>query len=130
MKPLREFEVQRQTKGEVQVLRLIGPLDDYTFNQLQVTLNRCRADGQRKIVMECNDLDHMSTTAIESLAEYCRQVRDEKGEVLLASLSDKILNMIEVLGHTADFKVLDSEKDAVKQLDPEFKEEEEKTKII
>jgi anti-anti-sigma factor len=130
MKPLREFEVQRQTKGEVQVLRLIGPLDDYTFKQLQTVLNRCRTDEHRKIVMDCDNLDHMSTTAIEALAEFCCQVRRDQGEVILARLPGKVLDMIEVLGHTPDFKFHDNEKDAVKLLDPNFKEEEEKTKFI
>jgi anti-anti-sigma factor len=124
MKPLKEFEVKRETKGPVQLVTLIGPLDDYTFQQLAPLLPMLQQDSEKKIIIDCDSLDHMSGLAIRSLARFTKEIREAGGEVLLVRVPDKILAIIGVLGHAGDCKILNTVKEALQQLAPDYKEEE------
>jgi len=123
MKPLKEFDVRRETKGGVQLLHLTGPLDEYSFKHLQGVLQHVQSEEKLKLVLECDNLDHISASAITSLVEFARQFREANGQMVLVRVPEKIAEIIVVLGHSPEFKFLDSVKDALKLLAPDFKED-------
>lgn len=118
MKPLKDFEIKREKKDTVDILRLIGPLDDYSFNRLQSTLRTLHQDGRHRVVIDCDNLDYMSSSAIQSLIDFIKQAREAKGDVILVKVSDKIQRIIDVLGVVGEFKFSGDEKGAIKQLTP------------
>ncbi len=118
MKPLKEFEIIREAKGDVQVLRLIGQLDDYAFPRLQSALQALHQNGHDRVVVNCENLDYISTTGIRSMVEFARQARGSKGDMILVRVPDKAGSIIKVLGYNAEFRVFENEKEALKQFAP------------
>lgn len=118
MKPLKDFIIKRETKGAVTVLRLMGQLDDYTFPRLQDALRTLQQGGHNRVVVNCNDIDYISSTGLRSIMEFARAVREKKGDLILVNVPDKARSIIDVLGFAKELKLLANEKEAIKQLSP------------
>jgi anti-anti-sigma factor len=124
MKPLKDFDIKRETKGGVIILRLIGLLDDYTFPRLQTALNSLQQGGHNRVVVNCNDIDYISSTGLRSIVEFARAAREKKGDMILVNVPDKSKSIIDVLGFAKELKLLTDEKAAIKQLAPPEEPEE------
>src|ERR1051325_4771606 len=129
MKALKEFTVIRQKKGPIQIIRLVGPLDESRYPRLQSVLQGLHQEGMVKILVDCDSLDHMSATAIQSLAQFVKLAREAKGEVLLVRVPDHIKKIIGVLGYKTEFKMCEQEKEAIKILAPEGTGEDETERL-
>jgi len=116
MKPLKDFEIKREQKEGVQILRLAGVLDDYSFHRLQGALQNLHRAGQARVVVNCEDVDYMSSGAIRSLVDFAKQAREDKGDLLLVKVSDNIKGIMDVLGFTKEFKLFQQDKEAIEQL--------------
>ena len=129
MKALKDFTIVRQKKGPIQVLRLTGPLDESRYPRLQSVLQGFYQEGLVKILLDCDNLDHISATAIQSMAQFMKASREAEGEVLLVRVPDHIKKIIEVLGYKNEFKYCEQEKDAVKILAPDGTGEDETERL-
>ncbi len=118
MKPLKEFEINRETKGEVQVLRLVGQLDDYASTRLQAALQGLHQNGHDRVVVNCENLDYLSTTGIRSMVDFAKLARESKGDLLLVGITKKTEQIMQILGHGSEFKIFANEKEAIKQFAP------------
>lgn len=118
MKPLKDFQIKRETKGSVTVLRLTGQLDDYTVQHLQGELTALHRGGRHRVVINCSDVDSISTAAIRSLADFARTAREAKGDMILINLPEKSRSIFEVLGFSKELRVHADEKAAIKELTP------------
>lgn len=116
MKPLKDFEITRDEKEGVRILRLVGVLDDYTMHRLRSALQNLHRAGEHKIVLNCENVDYVSTAAIRVLHDLVQSHRDAQGNVVLVQVSDRIKPIIEVLGLTGEFTFCDSEKKALELL--------------
>lgn len=124
MKPLKEFELNRETKSGVAVLHLIGQVDDYSLGRLQAALEALHLGGQHRIVVDCDNLDYVSTLAIRALIDRSKQAREEKGDLILVKVPPKIRQIIDVVGLKNEVKIVDKEKDAIDQLADKTEEKE------
>lgn len=118
MKALKECEVIRQNADGVQIIRLVGPMDDYSIHRFQDTLNTLHRSGQNRLVVDCQDLDYLCTAGIELLVRSAKQARESHGDLLLARVPKKIQQIIGLLGHLNDLKIFDNVQEAVRTLTP------------
>jgi anti-sigma B factor antagonist len=116
MKALKEFTVRREKKEGVEIIRLIGPLDESRYPRLQGVLQSLLQTGHNKIIMDCYDLDFMSSAAIQALAQFVKQTREAKGEMILVRIPSNVQEIIHLLGCSEEFKTCEKEKDAMQQL--------------
>ncbi len=116
MKPLKEFEIKRETKAGVEIVRLIGPLDDYSLNLLETALQLLRQAGHQRVIVDCENLDYMSTAGIRALVDFARSAREAKGELVLIKVPDKMQSITKVMGYSSEFQVLGDEATALGKL--------------
>ena len=107
-------ESRRERAGKpVRVLRVEGDLDAHTFPQLQARLEQMLGDGERAIVLDCASLDYISSAGLGVLKKMVKEVRSSGGDIRLAALSEKITNIVNLLGFSKIIQVFPTLDEAV-----------------
>lgn len=95
---MRECIIKREEREDLDVLRLDGALDSYSFPRLENTLNGLRETKRHRVVLDCVGLDYISSAALGALIGFARRARENNGDLKLARLSPKIFSIVELLG--------------------------------
>lgn len=114
---MRECVIEREEKGELDVLHLDGSLDAYSFPRLESTLNGLRENNRNRVILDCGSLDYISSAALGALIGFARRARENSGDLKLASLSPKIFNIVELLGFQKILEICPSTEEAINQFD-------------
>ena len=112
---MKDFRIEREARGTVQIMRLSGSLDMYSFPRLETQLNGLFQQGQHCIVLDCRDLEYIGSAGLGALIGFAKQARERGGDVKLLNVPERIYKIIELLGftkvlevHNAESAVLDS----------------------
>ena len=95
---MRGCVIEREERGDMDILHLDGSLDAYSFPRLEATLNDLREKKRNRVVLECAHLEYISSAALGALIGFARRAREDNGDLKLAQLSPKIFNIVELLG--------------------------------
>lgn len=95
---MRECIIEREEAEDLDVLHLDGSLDAYSFPRLESTLNDLRDSNRNRVILDCGNLDYISSAALGALIGFARRARESDGDLKLARLSPKIFNIVELLG--------------------------------
>ena len=101
---MRECVITREQRDQLDILHLDGSLDAYSFPKLESSLNELRESKRHHVILDCANLDYISSAALGALIGFARRSREQKGDLKLARLSPKIYNIVELLGF---HKILD-----------------------
>jgi anti-sigma B factor antagonist len=90
------------------VIEIKGRVDSSTAPQLTQTLEKVTDDGHFKLVLDMAELEYMSSAGFRALLATQRNCkRYNRGEVVLASVPDRIREALELAGFTELFKSFD-----------------------
>lgn len=95
---MRECQIKHETREAVDLLRLDGALDSYSFGRLENTLSTLRNQSRHRIVLDCTNLDYINSAALGALIGFARRARENGGDLKLSSLTPKIFSIVELLG--------------------------------
>ncbi len=95
---MRECVIVRESRGDLDVVRLDGSLDAYSFPRLESAFNELRESQRHRVVLDCGNLDYISSAALGALIGFARRARENGGDLKLACMSPKITNIVELLG--------------------------------
>jgi anti-sigma B factor antagonist len=95
---MRECIIKREERDDLDVVRLDGSLDSYSFQRLETTLNQLRETNRNRVILDCGSLDYISSAALGALIGFARRARENNGDMKLVNLSPKIYNIVELLG--------------------------------
>lgn len=95
---MKECQIRHETLGDVDVLHLDGAMDSFSFPRLESALNGLRTSQRHRVVLECSGLEFINSAALGALIGYARRAREQGGDLKLASMRPKILNIVELLG--------------------------------
>ena len=95
---MKECVIEREERGDLDVLHLDGSLDAYSFPRLEATLNGLRETSRHRVILDCESLDYISSAALGALIGFARRARENHGDLKLARLSPKIFGIVELLG--------------------------------
>src|SRR5512134_2189010 len=91
-----------------------GRVDSVTAPQLAEALESANDGGKYKIVVNMSDLEYMSSAGFRALLAAQRNCkRYNRGEVVLASVPERIREALELAGFTELFKTFDDPLHAV-----------------
>jgi len=110
---MKDFRFERETRGAVQLVRLSGSLDMYSFPRLETQVNALFQQGQYCIVLDCRELDYVGSAGLGALIGFAKQARQNAGDVKLLNVPDRIYKIIELLGFTKVLEVHNEESSAV-----------------
>ena len=96
------------------VIEIKGRVDSSTAPQLTQALEKATDDGRFKLVLDMTDLEYMSSAGFRALLAAQRTCkRYNRGEVVLASVPDRVREALELAGFTELFKSFDNALTAV-----------------
>jgi anti-sigma B factor antagonist len=115
---MKDFRIEKEARGNVQLLHLSGSLDMYSFTRLESQIISFFQQGQYCIVLNCRDLDYIGSAGLGALIGFAKQAREHGGDVKLLSVPDRILKIVELLGFTKVLEVHNTEQSAVGNFAP------------
>jgi anti-sigma B factor antagonist len=110
---MKDFRIDQESRGAVQIIRLAGSLDMYSFPRLESQLNALFQQGRYSLVLDCRDLDYIGSAGLGALIGFAKQAREHNGDLHLLNVPERIYKIIELLGFTKVLKVHQTEDDAV-----------------
>lgn len=112
---MRECTITTEQRGDLDILRLDGSLDAYSFPRLESTLNQLRESKRNRVILDCSTLEYISSAALGALIGFARRARENRGDLKLANLSPRIYNIVELLGFHKILEICASTDEAVQK---------------
>ena len=110
---MKDFHIEKDSRGPVQLIRLGGSLDMYSFPRLEAQLNSLFRLGQYSVILDCRNLDYIGSAGLGALIGLGKQAREHGGDIRLVNLPERIYKIIELLGFTKILQVFDTEEAAL-----------------
>ena len=110
---MKDFRIDQESRGAVQIMRLAGSLEMYSFPRLESQLNALFQQGRYSLVLDCRELDYIGSAGLGALIGFARQAREHDGDLRLFNVPERIFKIIELLGFTKVLKVHQTEEDAL-----------------
>ena len=110
---MKDFRIEQETQGAVQIMRLSGSLDMYSFPRLESHLHALFEKGQYNLILDFRDLDYIGSAGLGALIGFAKQAREHGGDVKLLRVPERIGKIIELLGFTKVLQVHAAEESAL-----------------
>ncbi len=116
-----QIHISKQDTGQnpVKVVNMKKQLDAHTFLSLQKELQNTLKGNDARCVLDCDGLDYISSAGLGVLQKMVREFRGRGGDIRLARVSDKIGNVIKLLGFSKVIRVYDKLDEAVVSYKPQ-----------
>ena len=102
---MKDFHIDRESRNDVELVRLSGSLDMYSFPRLETQLTALFQEGRHRVVLDCVDLDYIGSAGLGALIGFAKEARDRGGDVKLLNVPERIYKIIELLGFTKVLQV-------------------------
>jgi anti-sigma B factor antagonist len=100
--------------GDVQILHLRGRLDLTAAAEFSALLDGIISAGATKIVMDCRDLQYVSSSGLGAFISGGKQLGPD-GKLLFAALNRHVQSVFEMTGIANLFQICASKEDALRQ---------------
>lgn len=101
--------------GDVQVLHLRGRLDLTAAGEFGNLLGAIIDSGVSKIVMDCRDLQYVSSSGLGTFVQGGKKL-GTSGKLVFAGLNRHLQDLFEMTGIANLFQICGSKEDALRQL--------------
>ena len=115
---MKDFRIEREARGNVQLIRLTGSLDMYSFPRLETQINTLFQQNQFAVLLDCRELDYVGSAGLGALIGFAKQAREKGGDVKLLNVPERIFKIIELLGFTKVLQVHNDEPAALASFGP------------
>ena len=112
---MAEFGTSIVNKGDVSVINLVGYLDAHTAPTLENNFTELIDDSKFKIVVNFKDLAYISSAGLGVFMAYIEKIRNNDGDIKLASMSEKVFNIFDLLGFPLLYEIFNTEEEALQK---------------
>ena len=112
---MAEFSTSIKEKGDVSVINLKGYLDAHTAPTLENNFSQLIENDKYKIVVNFTDLAYISSAGLGVFMAYIESIRENKGDIKLTNMTDKVFNIFDLLGFPLLYEIYKSEDEAIKK---------------
>jgi len=110
---MAEFSTSIKERGEVSVINLKGFLDAHTAPTLENNFTQLINSNKYKIVVNFEELAYISSAGLGVFMAYIESIRDNKGDIKLTNMSDKVFNIFDLLGFPLLYEIYKNEEEAI-----------------
>jgi anti-sigma B factor antagonist len=112
---MAEFSTSIKEKGDVSVINLKGYLDAHTAPTLENNFSQLIENDKFKIVVNFTDLAYISSAGLGVFMAYIESIRENKGDIKLTNMTDKVFNIFDLLGFPLLYEIYKNEDEAIKK---------------
>lgn len=110
------MEITQEKINGVAIVSLKGRLNVTTTADLEKVFAALLSEGQTKVLVECRELDYISSAGLRVLLTAAKQFKSISGKISLASLSQNVKQVFEISGFTSIFDIYSTRDEAVKSM--------------
>lgn len=108
------MEITHQEFKQCEMIKIKGRVDSATAPQVAQAFETANERGKHKLVIDMSELEYMSSAGFRALLAAQRNSKKaNRGEVVLASVPERIREALELAGFTELFKTFDDPLHAV-----------------
>ncbi len=115
---MKDFRIELEARGAIQIIRLAGSLDMYSFPRLETQITTLFQQGQHAVLLDCRELDYIGSASLGALIGFAKQAREKGGDVKLLNVPERIFKIVELLGFTKVLQVYQDEQAAFTSFSP------------
>ncbi len=98
------MKIEQEDRGDISILRLFGDMDAEHSPPLKKKLQGILASGKTKLILDLREVAFIDSTGLGVLISLMRQLKENGGQLKLASLQQEVRSIFEI---TRLFRVFD-----------------------
>jgi anti-sigma B factor antagonist len=110
---MADFSTSIKENGDVSIINLKGFLDAHTAPTLENNFTQLINESKFKIVVNFDELAYISSAGLGVFMAFIENVRDNKGDIKLTNMSDKVFNIFDLLGFPLLYEIYKNEQEAI-----------------
>lgn len=111
--------ITRETVEDVEICRISGKLDANTASEVEKKLQDAIDSGNKKLILDLQGLEYLSSAGMRVLLQAFKKMEATKGEMVLTSLNEKVLEIFAIAGLDHFFVLTNTEDEAIKKMKKE-----------
>jgi anti-sigma B factor antagonist len=112
---MAEFCTSIKENGDIRIINLKGYLDAHTAPTLENNFTELINNSKFKIIVNFEELAYISSAGLGVFMAYIENIRDNKGDIKLTNMSDKVFNIFDLLGFPLLYEIYKNEEEAIKK---------------
>ena len=101
------MNIDVDSRDEVVIITVSGRVDSNTSPELNETLTE-RAEHKKHLILDLHEVDYMSSAGVRALVSALRSCQRHRRKMLLAHLSARVSEVIDLAGLRSVFEIYDS----------------------
>ena len=107
------MEITKSQQGNISILAVSGRLDVLSSNTMDSTLQEVIEQGNHQILLDCEELDFISSSGLRVLLRTAKQLKTANGRIGLCNIKDHIHEVLEIAGILSLLPVSSSQEEAL-----------------
>src|SRR5262245_38126842 len=107
------MNITEDKRGDVLLLGIEGRLDASTANKLEEKLLASIDAGERRLALDCSQLDYISSAGLRVLRLAVKRVNRSNGKIVLYALKDQIKEVFDIAGFSPLFPFFTTQEEAL-----------------
>jgi anti-anti-sigma factor len=99
------MEIIDYRKGDILILGVKGNIDEITSEIFQKKLVEFIENGENKIIIDCNELDYISSGGIRAFYLASSLLEEKNGKIVFTSLNKNIKKLFDIVEMEDDFDI-------------------------
>ena len=112
---MENFEVSREDKSEISILRIKGFLDAHTAPKFEQSIQDLVSEERNKIIVSMGDLNYISSAGLGVFMGFIEEIRENGGDIKLCGMSPKVFKVFDLLGFPALYEIYDKDEQAIQK---------------
>ena len=108
------MEIIEENQDGIKIFRLKGRLDSNTSPELEDKLFQAISDGSKKIIVDFENLDYISSAGLRLVIKVNRAILREDGRLILCAMQNYIRELFKTTEIDSFVPILDTMDDALK----------------
>ncbi len=107
------MEISKQKEAGLMIVSINGRLDTTNYSVLDKELDSLVNDGENNILVDCADMDYISSSGLRVFLVYLKKTKANGGKVMLCNMQNMIKEVFSVSGFTSLFDIYNSREEAI-----------------
>ncbi|HEX6384533.1 MAG TPA: STAS domain-containing protein [Anaerolineae bacterium] len=107
------LDISRESLKRVELVQVSGRVDSSNAGELDQALKDIMNDGRHNIVLDLSGVNYMSSAGLRALIAALRESKKHRGDVRIATPSERVSEVLSLAGVDSLFQVYDSRAAAV-----------------
>ncbi len=109
------MELKTRDKSSIKVIDITGNLDSVTSTDLNTFLNDLIEDGINKILLNCKQMDYVSSAGLRVILAASKKLSPKDGVLRICQLNNMVQEVFDISGFSAIFDIAGTEEESLQK---------------